>query len=243
MKKEQSELEPSERSTCQTQNEKMMLYDVVHEQHPQSFMEIQYLKAKKEKQDIICYNLIKKSETEERRSIEEEIEKRVEEELEEIKLSNRSIDNLNDSSLVTISLSNDLISKIHNESIEKNKDAKHCNGIINKVLRDYFNGKDIQHHTTSLLYDGREPRVDVLKRLKVIADYLQKHYSYPNFRRDAINYAIVVTLGPVDERTKKKFLNCINNFLHETTGQKLGFYDDVDITSFVNALKYKLDSV
>ena len=67
--------------------------------------------------------------------------------------------------------------------------------------------------SSSLLYDGKQPRKDVLIKLKEIADLLRiQRELCPFFTPKQLLTLIGVKLGPVDERTIKKYFDYITNY-------------------------------
>ena len=84
--------------------------------------------------------------------------------------------------------------------------------------------------TSSLLFNGKVPRVDVFARLQDFARLLQgQSDSYPIFKQKQIQRLLKVILGNVDERTKKKYFDCVRNY---STPDKIhGVYD---VTQFCN---------
>ena len=66
--------------------------------------------------------------------------------------------------------------------------------------------------TSSLLYDGRVPRGDVVIKLRKIAELLPiQSEFYPNFKPKVLEKFIRIIIGNVVRRTMKKYLNCIFN--------------------------------
>ena len=92
---------------------------------------------------------------------------------------------------------------------------------------------EVNHDATtssSLLYDGRPPRKDVLIKLKEIADLLRIQSGvYPSFRTKQLSTLIGVKLGPADERTRRKYFDCIAS--HSTKNMQDGTFD---VTNFCN---------
>ena len=68
--------------------------------------------------------------------------------------------------------------------------------------------------SSSLLYDGRPPRKDVLIRLEEIANLLKSQSAfYPSFSHNhLLGLLSKVALKQVDERTLKKYMNCITSY-------------------------------
>jgi len=84
--------------------------------------------------------------------------------------------------------------------------------------------------TSSLLFNGKAPRVDVFARLQDLGRLLKgQSDSYPNFKQKQVFGLIKVILGNVDERTKKKYFDCVTS--NSTPDKIKGEYD---VTQFCN---------
>ncbi len=93
----------------------------------------------------------------------------------------------------------------------------------------YFEAKS-ETTTSSLLFNGKVPRVDVFARLQDLGRLLKgQSGSYPNFKRKQVLGLIKVILQNADERTKKKYFDCVTSY---SKPDKInGFYD---VTQFCN---------
>ena len=80
--------------------------------------------------------------------------------------------------------------------------------------------------STSLLFNGRSPRVDVMKKLATIAFGFRSQEMYPNFSPIAIMEIIRGVVGHCDDRTEKKYLHCVLD--HSAKNGSNGTYN-VDI--------------
>jgi len=83
--------------------------------------------------------------------------------------------------------------------------------------------------TSSLLFNGKEPRADVLARLQDLARLFKISQFYPSFKQKQVYGLIKVVLGNVDERTMKKYFDCVTN--NSKPDKINGFYD---VTQFCN---------
>jgi len=84
--------------------------------------------------------------------------------------------------------------------------------------------------TSSLLFNGKEPRADVLARLQDLARLFKlQSKDYPSFKRKQVYGLIKVVLGNVDERTMNKYFDCVTSY--STPDEIKGFYD---VTQFCN---------
>ncbi|MBM3910619.1 MAG: hypothetical protein FJ356_03110 [Thaumarchaeota archaeon] len=86
--------------------------------------------------------------------------------------------------------------------------------------------------TSSLLFDGKPPRIDSLQKLQEIARlYKQQSQSYPHLTHKQVTNWASVILGKVDTRTLKKYLDCI---IHNSKKDAInGVYD---VSEFCNIL-------
>jgi len=67
--------------------------------------------------------------------------------------------------------------------------------------------------TSSLLFNGKIPRKDVWERLQDIGRLLKgQSQFYPNFKRKQVLGLIKVILQNADERTKKKYFDCVTKY-------------------------------
>ena len=85
--------------------------------------------------------------------------------------------------------------------------------------------------TSSLLFNGKEPRADVFARLKDIAHLFKVSQFYPNFRRLQVLALISVVMEKVDLRTQKKYFDCVTSY--STPDKIKGEYD---VTQFCNII-------
>jgi len=66
--------------------------------------------------------------------------------------------------------------------------------------------------SSSLFYNGRTPRLDVVIKLRKIAELLQiQSEFYPNFKPRHLEKFIRIVIGNADSRTVKKYLKCITD--------------------------------
>jgi len=83
--------------------------------------------------------------------------------------------------------------------------------------------------TSSLLFNEKEPRADVLSRLQDFGRLLGQSQFYPNFKQKQIQRWLKVILGNVDERTQKKYFDCVTSY--SIKDMEKGEYD---VTQFCN---------
>lgn len=101
------------------------------------------------------------------------------------------------------------------------------------MLKEYNKRFETQHLTTSsLIYDKRKPRKDVLEKLEFIILGLEPHYDISALSKSNLICIIKATLGNIDSRTLTKYLNCFKYFVEFKTGQKLGYYSDYNLEGF-----------
>ena len=84
--------------------------------------------------------------------------------------------------------------------------------------------------TSSLRFNGKEPRTDVFEKLQDICRLLKgQSKSYPIFKRKQILGLIKVVLGLVDSRTLEKYFDCVTSYSKKDIVH--GVYD---VTNFCN---------
>jgi len=87
--------------------------------------------------------------------------------------------------------------------------------------------------SSSVLIDGRPPRIDSWGRIVEIAKLLKTQSElYPNFKPKQLEAIVKVVLGPVDSRTLKKYIDCVTSFSKKDIEH--GLYD---VTDFCNSLR------
>jgi len=86
--------------------------------------------------------------------------------------------------------------------------------------------------SSSVLFDGKPPRIDVREKLQKIGRLLKvQSQFYPNFKRKQVFGLIKVIIGNVDSRTKKKYFECVTK--NSTPDKIKGEYD---VTQFCNII-------
>jgi len=95
----------------------------------------------------------------------------------------------------------------------------------------YFEAKS-ETTSSSLLFNGKAPRVDVFARLQDLGRLLKgQSNSYPIFKQKQVLGLIKVISGNADERTKKKYFDCVTSY--STPDKIKGEYD---VTQFCNII-------
>ena len=85
--------------------------------------------------------------------------------------------------------------------------------------------------TSSLLFNGKEPRADVSARLQDLARLFKISQFYPNFKRKQVLGLIKVILQNADERTKKKYFDCVTSY--SIKDMEKGEYDATQFCNIV----------
>jgi len=84
--------------------------------------------------------------------------------------------------------------------------------------------------SSSILFDGRPPRIDVIEKIQKIGRLFKgQSKDYPSFKQKQVLGLIKVILGNVDERTKKKYFDCVTS--NSIADRNYGVYD---VTQFCN---------
>ena len=109
------------------------------------------------------------------------------------------------------------------------------------TISNYNNNFGIpQHSTSSLLFVGREPRKDVLLKLKRVASELYSDDNFPLLYRMNIEKALKRALGNIDSRTFAKYFRCVKEFVERNTGQRLVYYSPYNVKGFKETVDEKL---
>jgi len=137
----------------------------------------------------------------------------------------------------------DLMLRFH-QSLEK-KYGRNNNKMSREVLSliEEFTGWFLwpqQHSTTSFLkYKNKEPRLDVLLKLKQIADSL-RHTFYDGFcLQNDLKQVIKETIN-ADPRTEENYFICIRTFIEKNTKSKLGYYSKCNLMGLHEVIEEKI---
>jgi hypothetical protein len=110
------------------------------------------------------------------------------------------------------------------------------------LLSDYNKRFETQHLTTSsLMFDGRKPRKDVLEKLEIICPKLEWIDDFPLISELNLRLVIKDALGNMDQRTLDKYRNCIKNFTEQKSGQKLRWKEKINVEGFHDMVIKALD--
>lgn len=152
--------------------------------------------------------------------IKKEVDTRVPKHIDDVKLDDEIFTKI----YCTIRIPKSLFVDIKNElkNISK-KDTSIQDGIINVL--EVFRKTNTQHHVASsyLKYDGKKPRIDVLRKLQQILRELYDVSGYPSLRMFEIEFGIKQALPEGDPRVHKKYATSIRNF-----AKSVGQYDSQD---------------
>jgi len=101
------------------------------------------------------------------------------------------------------------------------------------LLSDYNKRFETQHLTTSsLMFDGRKPRKDVLEKLEIICRQLEWSDDFPLISEFDLRLIIKNALGNMDQRTLDKYRNCIKHFAEQKSGRKLRWKEKINVEGF-----------
>jgi hypothetical protein len=124
----------------------------------------------------------------------------------------------------------------HNDPMSKNIIT-----LISKFNESFLKEKQ-QHVTTSFLkYKNKEPRLDVLQKLKNVVDLLFNVSSDGVVSQKLIKQAIKEELN-VDQRTAENYLNCIRDFAEQMMDEKLGHYSNWNLRGIREVIDEKLQN-
>ena len=85
--------------------------------------------------------------------------------------------------------------------------------------------------SSSILFDGKPPRIDVLERLQKIAQVYKISCDFPNLNQKQVTKWAFAVLGHPDSRTLEKYVQCVTN--NSTPDKIKGQYD---VTQFCKEL-------
>lgn len=110
------------------------------------------------------------------------------------------------------------------------------------ILKKYNKRFETQHLTTSsLVYDERKPRQDVLEKLETIGRTLEVYGDVSELSEFTLSCIIKSSLGNRDSRTLRKYLECIKYFVECKMGQKLGYNSKYNLEGFHEIVLKALD--
>ncbi len=146
-----------------------------------------------------------------------------------------------------ISISHDLLQKINEEylipkysndkkRIEENRNKDIDNIVLSGLL---FEINAFTTSSTSLLFEEKSPRADVLKNLGKIANEFKKCPTFPEIHPRVLTHTINKIMGFRDYRTKEKYKRCICQY--SNSDRRFGI---LDVSSFVGRIpkRYLSDS-
>lgn len=117
------------------------------------------------------------------------------------------------------------------------------NKIMEVMIGEYVERSELQHHAASLLFDGREPRHDVLNNLLEIAKTLESDSQFPNFFSKHLEYKIKYSLDNPDPRTLRKYVNCVKRYVIVSSGVRVTALQPYNLFHFKDAVLSKLQNL
>jgi len=137
---------------------------------------------------------------------------------------------------VIIELRYDLVKKLK-ENVKRKQTSSLIRYEMEEMIRHYnsnfgFKTPPLQ----ALLFEEREPRKDVLFKLRSVACYLQSVDNYPCATVREIRREIKEALGNPDPRTVEKYLRCITKFVRLKQGEKRisGWYNLATLSEVID---------
>lgn len=132
--------------------------------------------------------------------------------------------------------SNTLRELENNLEIFYGKNHQSVNGYICKKIEMMNKDFQLQHLSTSLLFDGKKPRKDVLENLLGIAIRMEQKNEFLVLKRGHIEEIINKELEKCDPRTFRKYLNCITDFVEKSTGRHVYYDQNYNLENFRKAI-------
>ena len=113
--------------------------------------------------------------------------------------------------------------------------------LLNQISIDFLrNQENITSESGELLFGQKSPRKDVLEKLEKISEQFELYESFPTLTRSQIKNTIKKSLGIVDERTMKKYFQCVIHFVETRTGQKSSLHLWHNLESFKDEINNSL---
>ncbi len=123
----------------------------------------------------------------------------------------------------------------HNDRMSKNVIT-----LISK-FNESFLGEKQQHVTSSFLkYKGKEPRLDVLVKLRKIVRALYEYDSDGFVCQNTVKQAISEELN-ADKRTADNYLITIRDFVEKTMDEETSYYRDWNVMGLREVIERKLE--
>jgi len=96
-------------------------------------------------------------------------------------------------------------------------------GIVSEAGIEEFIDEPVATTTSSILFDGKSPRLDVFRRLKEIAKIYKISRDFPNLNQKQVDNWAFAVLGHPDSRTLEKYVKCVTDY--SITDNIKGQYD------------------
>lgn len=199
----------------------MMLYDVVPEKYEiKNLNDTNSWDSKKENNKQICINLIDNAIIDYNNNIDNIINKKLDIQIPYIDKIDE-LENTDKGITCRIFVFPEVVKEFKKAFMLKYDSDSGLSRELNSFMKSFSD--DIfqrQHHTTSsfLKFDGKETRKDVLMKLEKIGSVLSMRFS-TSLDRQEINQIIVKALGIQDQRTVKKYANCLMDFAEGMMGE------------------------
>lgn len=126
-----------------------------------------------------------------------------------------------------------------NLEIKFGQNCPSLNGYICDKLNKLNEELVLQQHSSSLSFDGREPRRDTLDKLLKLSEAFEIQQNFPMFKVDHIK-SIIKNVLKLERRTAEKYLKCIKDYVKFTTDKTLLFNSDYDLLYFKDAVLVKI---
>ncbi len=149
----------------------------------------------------------------------------------------------NENMIISIELPYSLMLDFH-KSIElkygcNDPMSKNIVTLISK-FNESFLGEKQQHVTSSFLkYKGREPRIDVLQKLRIIVNALYE-YNFEGFVRQSIVKQIIQEELNADQRTAENYFITIRDFVEKMMDEKTSYYKELNLMGLREVIEEKL---
>lgn len=117
---------------------------------------------------------------------------------------------------------------------DKEKICENLEKEIDVIVLNFLHQKNTVTSSTSLLFEEKPPRRDVLVKLGKIAHEFMLQSTYPEIRPTALSNIINKAMGSRDKRTKEKYKRCILQYTNHFMQLNI-----LDVSCFVNLIPEK----
>ena len=149
----------------------------------------------------------------------------------EIKAEEKTLDKIDsNNSNILITIPSDILKDSIEYCSKQLGEDMQISDYILIILKEYNKRYETQHLTTSSLrYNGRKPRRDVLEKLEKICSFLKSEKHFPYITEKILVPVIKTALGNLDQRTVENYVTCIKYFAEQKMGYSPRWSEEMNI--------------